>query len=63
MIYVDGHMDKPYNKHLIQCTERYEFVYNANINGIPADICTNNFVDIYYYINYADYTNDKKLLQ
>ena len=50
MIYVDGHMDKPYNKHLIQCTERYEFVYNANINGIPADICTNNFVDIYYYL-------------
>ena len=62
MVCVDGNKDNIY-KHRIQCTTNYEFTYTTNVNGIPAEICTDNYVDIYYYINYADYTNDKKILQ
>lgn len=64
MIYVDGHMDRISDKHRIQCTERWDAIwYSANVNGIPAKICNDNYVDIYYYVNYADYTNDKDKLQ
>lgn len=62
MVCVDGKMDKLY-KHRILCTTKYEFEYTTNINGVPAEISTDNYVDIYYYINYADYTNDKTILQ
>ena len=62
MVCVDGNKDSIY-KHRIQCTTNYEFTYTTNVNGIPAEISTDNYVDIYYYINYADYTNDKKILQ
>lgn len=62
MVCVDGNKDNIY-KHRIQCTTNYEFTYTTNVNGIPAEISTDNYVDIYYYINYADYTNDKKILQ